>query len=148
MTALKHQFVRFIPDDLDDGTIYISVTFATVAHRCCCGCGKEVVTPLSPRDWKLTFDGETVSLVPSIGNWSFPCQSHYWIVQNSVRWAEQWSQEEIAAGRTYDAHNNRHHYERVKKPSVKHRAASCDAPESTARTKSSFLRGLKKWFTG
>jgi len=28
-----------------------------------------------------------VSLAPSIGNWSFPCNSHYWITGNEVRWA-------------------------------------------------------------
>jgi len=34
-----------------------------------------VVTPLSPTGWSLIFDGETVSLYPSIGNWNFPCRS-------------------------------------------------------------------------
>lgn len=71
-TVLKHEFVEFIPDNLEDGTVYVSVGFATVAHKCCCGCGKEVGTPLSPTDWKLIFDGKTVSLDPSIGNWGFP----------------------------------------------------------------------------
>ena len=102
MSALKHEFVEFIPDELASNTIYISIAFATVAHRCCCGCGSEVVTPLSPTDWQLTFDGETVSLYPSIGNWSFPCQSHYWIDRNCIRWAERWSEERIAAGRARD----------------------------------------------
>ena len=39
---------------------------------------------------------------PSIGNWSFPCRSHYWIRNNTVQWAEEWSQEWIDAGRSYD----------------------------------------------
>ena len=43
---------------------------ATSAHSCCCGCGEEVVAPLTPTDWKMTFDGETTSLRPSIGNWT------------------------------------------------------------------------------
>ena len=102
MSVLKHEFVEFIPDELASNTIYISIAFATVAHRCCCGCGSEVVTPLSPTDWKLTFDGETVSLHPSIGNWSFPCQSHYWIDRNGIRWAERWPEERIASGRARD----------------------------------------------
>jgi hypothetical protein len=42
-----------------------------------CGCGKKVVLPLHPTHGKLTYDGETVSLSPSVGNWSFPCESHY-----------------------------------------------------------------------
>jgi hypothetical protein len=39
-------------------------------------------SPLSPTDWKLTFDGVSVSLHPSDGNWSFPCRSHYRIEYN------------------------------------------------------------------
>jgi hypothetical protein len=56
-------------------------------HRCCCGCGLEVVTPLNPAKWKLLEDDGKVSLFPSIGNWSFPCQSHYWIDENKICWA-------------------------------------------------------------
>ncbi|WP_334127926.1 DUF6527 family protein [Sneathiella sp.] len=76
--------------------------YATVAHKCCCGCGLEVVTPLSPTDWKLTYDGVAVSLHPSVGNWSFPCRSHYWIDKGTVRWAGDWTQEQVNAGRAHD----------------------------------------------
>jgi len=48
---------------------------------------RKLSQPLGPTDWKLTFDGESVSLYPSVGNWNFPCQSHYWIQENKVRWA-------------------------------------------------------------
>lgn len=97
MIKLNHKFVEFIPDALDDGVLYVSLTHGTAVHRCCCGCGREVVTPLTPTDWKLTFDGETVSLYPSIGNWNFPCRSHYWITQNRIEWAEDWDDWRIAA---------------------------------------------------
>jgi Family of unknown function (DUF6527) len=100
--SLAHEFVEFIPDVLEEGKIYVSIEHSTVVHRCCCGCGKEVVTPLSPTDWKLIFDGKTISLDPSIGNWSFPCRSHYWIRNNRVRWAERWSQLQIDANRAHD----------------------------------------------
>ncbi len=101
---LRHEFVEFIPDSehMEEQTLYVSMQFATVIHKCCCGCGKEVVTPLSPTDWKLIFDGKTISLDPSIGNWSFECQSHYWIRGSTVKWAQLWSWEEIAAGRAHD----------------------------------------------
>jgi hypothetical protein len=102
VSALTHEFVEHFPDELKEGRIYVSIPFATVAHRCCCGCGNEVVTPLSPTAWNLAFDGETVSLDPSIGNWSFPCQSHYWITRNKVTWARRWSQKEIERGRQRD----------------------------------------------
>ena len=90
--VLKHEFVEYIPAHLEENTIYVSVAFATVVHKCCCGCGNEVVTPLSPTDWKLFFDGQAISLTPSIGNWNFKCRSHYWIDRNKVKWARSWSQ--------------------------------------------------------
>lgn len=100
--TIKYEFVNAIPEHLEDDTIYIAMEFATAVHKCICGCGQEVVTPLSPTDWQVTYDGVSVSLSPSIGNWSFPCQSHYWIVRNSVRWAASWSPEKIEAGRAAD----------------------------------------------
>jgi hypothetical protein len=110
-TVLRHEFVEFIPETLSDGTVYVSMTYATVAHKCCCGCGLEVVTPLSPTDWQLTFDGVSVSLYPSIGNWGFECRSHYWIVRNRVKWAERWSDEEISAGRDHDSLRKEKYYQ-------------------------------------
>jgi hypothetical protein len=101
-TGLTHEFVEFIPEVLEQGTLYISIPFCTAAHKCCCGCGEKVVTPLSPTDWSLTFDGRSISLHPSIGNWSFACGSHYWIMKSEVKWARAWSEEEIEAGRAKD----------------------------------------------
>jgi len=101
--VLKYEFVRLIPDVLQPGTIYVSTDYSSAAHLCCCGCGYEVVTPLSPTDWNITFDGESVSFHPSVGNWGFPCQSHYWIRHNSVEWAGRWTTEQIKAGRERDS---------------------------------------------
>jgi hypothetical protein len=107
--TLTHKFVENIPKLLEDGVIYISLEYATAIHKCACGCGNEVVTPLSPTDWKLMFNGETISLYPSIGNWSFSCQSHYWVTENNIRWAPKWSEEEIKQGREYDiSYKSRH----------------------------------------
>src|SRR5579864_4351411 len=94
--VLAYEFVEFIPDELKERTLYISKEYGTAVHKCCCGCGREVVTPLSPIGWQLTFDEKTVSLFPSIGSWNLPCQSHYFITQNKVVWAAQWSKEQIA----------------------------------------------------
>ena len=101
-SALRHEFVDYIPEKLDDGLLYVSVRYATMAHLCCCGCGNEITTPLAPAQWSLTFDGQTISLDPSIGNWSLACQSHYWIERNRVVWASRWSKERIAVGRAAD----------------------------------------------
>jgi hypothetical protein len=91
---LVHKFVRSVPEVLEDGVIYVSVDYATAIHKCCCGCGNEVVTPLSPTDWELTFNGKTISLYPSIGNWNFKCKSHYWITRNTVEWCYKWGQKQ------------------------------------------------------
>ncbi|GAO01298.1 hypothetical protein PSR1_00151 [Anaeromyxobacter sp. PSR-1] len=87
MSAVVHRFVDQVPEDLEDGVVYVSIPFSTVIHKCCCGCGHEVVTPLSPHGWQLIFDGQSVSLHPSIGNRALPCRSHYWIKNNRVHWA-------------------------------------------------------------
>jgi Family of unknown function (DUF6527) len=101
-TSLKHQFVEFIPEGLSEDTLYISIRFATASHLCCCGCRNKVVTPLHPTGWKLIFDGKTVSLSPSVGNWNFPCRSHYFIENNRIKWASRWSDEKIDAAKAYD----------------------------------------------
>lgn len=86
MKTMTFKFVEFMPQELNEGVLYISMEYATVIHLCACGCGYKVVTPLSPDDWNLTFNGESVSLSPSIGNWNFECRSHYWVIRNDVRW--------------------------------------------------------------
>ena len=111
INSITHQFVDSIPSILADGTLYISIDYATAVHKCCCGCGREVVTPLTPIDWKLKYDGETVSLNPSVGNWSFDCKSHYWIDSGKVRWAEQWPDWQIQAGRNKDRSSKESFYQ-------------------------------------
>ncbi len=90
--------------------LYVSIEYATTVHKCACGCGKEVVTPLSPTDWMLIFDGKTVSLDPSIGNWGFPCRSHYWVRTNRAVWAEDWSQARVDAKRAHDRRTKDKYY--------------------------------------
>ena len=110
VSRLEPRFGEFLPEDIEEGVLYVSMHYAIAEHRCCCGCGEKVVTPLSPTDWSLTFDGKAVSLRPSIGNWNFPCQSHYWIRENEVVWAPRWTREQIAAGRTRDRRRKEAYY--------------------------------------
>lgn len=100
--AIRPEFVEFMPDQLQPGVLYISRRYSTAAHLCCCGCGNEVVTPLNPAKWWLSERAGLVSLEPSIGNWSFPCQSHYWIRENRVEWATALNAAEIEFVRTSD----------------------------------------------
>jgi hypothetical protein len=102
VSQLQAEFVEFIPEHLDVGVLYVSRRYSTASHLCCCGCGLEVVTPLNSAKWRLAEHAGTVSLAPSIGNWSFPCKSHYWITGDNVRWAPAMSPEMIAAVKARD----------------------------------------------
>lgn len=82
--ALRHEFVKYFPDSMEEGVLYVSEEFATAGHLCCCGCGEEVITPLNQAQWQLIKSGVGVSLHPSVGNWKFACRSHYWIRNNKV----------------------------------------------------------------
>ena len=109
-TRLEHRFVQYIPEQLEPGIIYISMEYATAAHSCCCGCGEQVITPFTPTDWKLTFDGETVSLWPSIGNWNFSCRSHYIIRHSRNVSADPWDGDQIRWGRRRDKKKKEQYY--------------------------------------
>jgi len=99
VTHLAPMFIEQRPEVLEEGVLYISVSFRTTVHLCCCGCGNEVWLPIRPTRWRFTYDGEAVSLSPSVGNWSFACKSHYWIRNGRIDWAAAWSNEQIEAGR-------------------------------------------------
>ena len=104
------EFVEFLPKPLAEGVLYVSIPYATASHLCFCGCGMRVVTPLSTTDWRLTFNGETVSLDPSVGNWSYPCRSHYILRANRVIWMGQISEREIRAIREKDIRDKARYY--------------------------------------
>ncbi len=105
-----HKFVEFIPDTIDEEVIYISMEFSTAVHKCVCGCGNEVVTPFSPMDWSLIFNGESVSLYPSIGNWSFNCQSHYWIKKGKVVHCRKWKPSKVKSERRKDRKKKKRYF--------------------------------------
>jgi hypothetical protein len=95
LAAIRPKFVQHIPDQLEDGVLYISERFRICSHLCACGCKEEVVTPLSHAEWRLFKEGELVSLLPSIGNWNYDCRAHYFIEQNGIRWLPRLSAQRI-----------------------------------------------------
>jgi hypothetical protein len=101
VSSIVPHFVDSFPQVLEPGVIYVSIQFSTAAHLCACGCSREVVTPLSPSQWVLTFDG-SVSIRPSIGNWALPCQSHYVINHGKIRWSRPMDPDEIRENRASD----------------------------------------------
>lgn len=95
-TELKVEYVDSMPSTKEEGVLYISKTHGLAIHLCACGCGEQVVTPLNGNwpywpnktgGWDFTVheDG-TVTLSPSIGNFQFPCRSHYFIRRNKIVW--------------------------------------------------------------
>lgn len=102
-----------MPETLEDSILYISMEYCTAIHKCVCGCGNKVVTPIAPTNWHLEFDGKSISLSPSIGNWSFDCKSHYWIEKSKIKWAGKWSESEIEYGRKRDIKLKLEYYDKA-----------------------------------
>jgi hypothetical protein len=97
VVEFSHEFTDQIPEALTDGTLYVSMRFGLAIHLCACGCGNQTVTPIAPDEFKLIFDGETITLHPSIGNWNFPCESHYLICKDQVIWVNHWTTDQATA---------------------------------------------------
>jgi len=150
--TMKPQFVGHFPEKLDGNILYLAMEFATAVHLCACGCGRKVITPFSPTDWKMEFNGETVSLKPSIGNWSFPCRSHYWILNGRVEWAGDMTVDEVKRLRQRDAQFKAHYDASRDKSSVPtqqeaHQSAlSEESSEQNRPNKQSFVDKIKRWF--
>ena len=102
-SVITPQYVGNIPEKLDEGIFYICERYHIAAHKCCCGCGQEVITPLTSADWLIKNDNNLITLFPSIGNWSFACQSHYWIKRNKIVWSTRMSKKEIERVRAKDS---------------------------------------------
>lgn len=86
-----------IPKELEIGKLYVSKKYQTTNHICPCGkenCGIEVPLPIYDKDnnniygkeggWEYTETAGKATIYPSIGNYSYPCESHYWIRNNKV----------------------------------------------------------------
>ncbi|MFD4676499.1 DUF6527 family protein [Lentzea sp. NPDC058450] len=101
-THLRPEFVASFPTPMERGVMYVSIEYNNCGHLCACGCGLEVITPLSPAQWAITYDGESISIWPSVGNWSLPCRSHYIVDRSRVRWARSFTEREIERNRTRD----------------------------------------------
>lgn len=105
-----------MPQELEPGVLYLSTEFETAAHLCACGCGVKVRTPLGPTEWRFKESERGPSLYPSIGNWQEECQSHYWIRDGEIVWAEKWNQAEIQAGRQSEEARRRAYYAEGRSP--------------------------------
>lgn len=87
--VFEHQFVSRIPNVIEKGILYVCLECNVIVHLCPCGCGEKVVIILAPEHWKIKYNGEGISIYPSIGNTYFSCRSHYYIRDNKVEWLEK-----------------------------------------------------------
>jgi len=83
-------FVDVIPDELEQNKFYIAEQYNVASHLCLCGCGKETITPLGGgRNWDLIKENNnTITLLGSVGNYSYECKSHYVINKNIASFLE------------------------------------------------------------
>lgn len=93
LESLKPKFVESMPRVEEHGILYVSYKYELAIHLCACGCGYKVVTPFDKKyGWTLgeirdnNDNTSEVTLRPSIGNWKFPCKSHYYITKNKINW--------------------------------------------------------------
>lgn len=100
--CFEHKIVDCLPEPLAPSILYTTREGDLAAHLCACGCGQEVITPLLATGWRLMLGHEGASLEPSIGNWTLPCRSHYFITGGRVIWEGDMSQSAIDRGRARD----------------------------------------------
>ena len=94
ITELIPVYVDEIPNELEEGKLYVSKKYLTVIHLCACGCKKKTVTPIGHSGWKLSEYNDIItnqpliSIRPSIGNFSGekPYHAHYFITNNKIIW--------------------------------------------------------------
>lgn len=86
-------FVENIPEEKEEGKLYISKKHAVAIHLCACGCGIQSVTSLIDLGlwtdgWKMTENEGKITLRPSIGNFDGenPYHAHYYITNNEIEW--------------------------------------------------------------
>ncbi len=86
------EFVKFIPEEIKENTLYFSEEFATLIHKCPCGCGEKVVITVKTgkyckegweKGWELEINDNKISLSPSLLN-RFKCKSHYFIKNSEI----------------------------------------------------------------
>jgi hypothetical protein len=143
--CFRHEVVDSIPEKLQANILYVTADEDVAGHLCACGCGREVITPLSPTDWSITFDRRGATLFPSIGNWAFPCRSHYFIRDGDVVWARDMSDKAIAQGRQRDSARKKRYYERLSKPPTMPRAPGIESLPPQQTTQPSGVQRLLAW---
>lgn len=130
MEKIKLLKVQYLPIELEEGVLYVSNKFGVAGHLCPCGCKSKIITPLDPTEWSFKEVNEKPTLYPSIGNWQLPCRSHYWITNGNIEWSQEWSEEDILAGREAEERKRKAYYKDLE----------------IKRVKKSIFRRILDWF--
>lgn len=115
LTRFNLARVQYIPKSPEPGILYVSEEFEAAVHLCACGCGLKVSTPLGPTEWSFFDSPEGPCLDPSIGNWEFPCRSHYWIQGGQVIWSGDWTYAQVQAGHRAEENRRRAYHDNLKR---------------------------------
>ena len=132
------------PRVLEEGILYISEECELSAHKCCCGCGEDVFTPLNPARWRLDRNCGRVSLHPSIGNWKCAGRSHYWIRNNRVIPSFGMDDEDIAEVIELDQIDREEYFAQLQ-PAPPTGSSQASAPKPRLWLARLFKR-LRSWF--
>ena len=100
------------------------------------------MTPFTPTDRKMTIDGETVSLDPSIGNWTLAGRSHYVIKRGRVIEAGPWTDKQVEAERHRDRAAKARFYG-VPEPTEP--VATAGQAEPPSQAKPGFVSRILRW---
>lgn len=95
---IKHIIVEEMPsyEDMLQDVIYVyyyDIDHGVSIHKCMCGCGEQTVMPFikkglninSNKVWVLNFINDKIDFEGSVGNYSYPCKSHYMIQKGQVK---------------------------------------------------------------
>lgn len=146
--SIRSKFVVSFPSVMEDGVLYISEEYETAGHKCCCGCGEKVMTPLNPAKWRLIKSSNgAVSLYPSIGNWKFACQSHYWIRENRVIAAGMMSKQKIEAVKARDKRDSQRYIDQKNQAMKKVEHIKSSAPRQDGLM-NMIENKLRSWWKG
>ncbi|WP_392469516.1 DUF6527 family protein [Sphingobacterium cellulitidis] len=135
-SKIRLEQVVFIPNELDQGVLYVSDRYNVAVHLCACGCENKVTTPLGPAEWSFNNDDSGPTLYPSIGNWQIPCKSHYWIKDGEILWSYAWTEEQIERGRKNDQEKLEQYFKQRELPEIR--------PQEKEARKSFWVR-IKDW---
>lgn len=146
LQRIQHQFVEFVPEKLEPGTLYISLEYNSASHLCACGCGREVVTIIGPADSSIMFNGRGVSISTSVGNSNFPCKSHYWIRDNRILWESRMTPQLTALSRARDKAAKTREYGNPRTDTAAESSAqSAQAPAAPSSAPKSPKSWWRKW---